>query len=135
MHEVQISKLKSQKHNSNSKSRDVKVRAYDFAIAIIRFINTLPNNRAFWAIADQLLRSATSIGANMMEAQSSSSKREFIKFYEIALKSANETKYWLSLLKDSYPELKDCESLLNEVIEISNMLASGILTMKGKKTF
>ena len=44
-------------------------------------------------MTDQLLRSATSIGANVVEAKSASSKRDFIKFYEIALKSANETKY------------------------------------------
>src|SRR3989338_8150689 len=98
--------LKTQNYNSNLKSRDVKARAYQFSLDIIRFINDLPNKRAFWAIGDQLIRSATSIGANMIEAQSSSSRREFIKFYEISLKSANEAIYWLSLLRDSYPELK-----------------------------
>lgn len=100
------------------------------------FINELPNKRAFWSIGDQLLRSATSVGANMIEAQSSSSKREFIKYYEIALKSANETKYWICLLRDSYPELKEkCQKLLEEATEISNMLGSSVLTLKGKKSF
>jgi len=82
------------------------------------------------------LRATTSIGANMIEAKASSSKREFIKFYEIALKSANETKYWLCLLRDSYPESKPlCRELLQEAEEISNMLGSSILTLKGKKRF
>ena len=87
-------------------------------------------------MGDQLLRSATSVGANLIEAKSSSSKRDFIKFYEIALKSANETKYWLSLLKDS--ELTPAgnnQTVLNEVDEISKMIGSSLLTMKGKNKF
>ena len=85
------------------------------------------------AIGDQLIRSSTSIGANLIEAKSSSSKRDFIKFYEIALKSANETKYWIYLLKDSYRELKpQCEELLKEIAEIGNMLGASVLTLKGK---
>jgi len=122
--------LRSNIYNSNLKSRDVKVRAYQFSLEIIKFVNNLPSKRAFWVIGDQLLRAATSIGANMIEGQAASSRREFIKFYQISLKSANETKYWLSLLKDSYPGLKsDCERLLKESTEICNMLASSLLTL------
>mgnify|MGYP003866386553 CR=1 FL=1 len=66
-------------------------------------METLPNKKVYWVISDQLLRAATSIGANIVEAKASSSKRDFIKFYEIALKSANETKYWLGLLRDAAP--------------------------------
>lgn len=129
----QISNFKSQNHNANGKSTNVKVRAYEFSLQIITFVNQLPNQRGFWAIADQLMRSATSIEANMIEAQASSSKRDFIRFYEIALKSANETKYWLSLLRDSYDDFSErSDNLLREVTEISNMLGSSILTLKGK---
>lgn len=132
----QNSNLKTQNHNPNLKSNNVKIRAYRFSLQIIIFVNDLPNKRAFWIIGDQLLRSATSIGANMIEAKASSSRRDFIKFYEIALKSANETKYWLCLLRDSYSELKTaCEELLKEVTEISNMLGSSILTLKGKNKY
>ena len=132
----QNSNFKSQNYNSNSKSSDLKIRAYTFSLEIIKFVNELPSKRAFWVIGDQLLRSTTSIGANMIEAQSSSSRKEFIKFYEIALKSANETKYWLSLLKDSYPELKiQSEVFLKETSEICNMLGSSVLTLKGKRKF
>lgn len=133
---TQISNFKSQNHNSNIKSNDVKVRAYRFSLDIISFVNELPNKRAFWIIGDQLLRAATSIGANLIEAKASSSKRDFIKFYEIALKSANETKYWLCLLRDSYLDLKPrCEELLRESTEISNMLGSSVLTLKGKNKY
>ena len=132
----QNSNRKIQNYNSNVKSSDIKIRAYQFSLAIIRFVNDLPNKRAFWVIGDQLLRAVTSIGANMIEAKSSSSRREFIKYYEIALKSANEAKYWLCLIRDSYPELKgNCQKLLDELEEISNMLGSSILTLKGKNKY
>ena len=132
----QNSNRKTQNYNSNLKSNDVKIRAYHFSLDIIKFVNELPNKRAFWSIGDQLLRSATSIGANMIEAQAASSRRDFIKFYEIALKSANETKYWICLLRDSYQDLKPkCQELLRESEEISNMLGSSVLTLKGKKKF
>ncbi len=82
------------------------------------------------------MRSATSVGANIVESKSSSSKRDFIKFYEIALKSANETEYWLNLLKDG--KLLKEEFLLDmirEINEISRMLASSLLTMKNKNSY
>lgn len=94
----------------------------------------MPNKKVYWIISDQLLRSATSIGANVVEAKSASSKRDFIRFYEIALKSANETKYWLGLLRDATEASKEkINELLKEVDEISKMLGSSLLTMKKKK--
>ena len=99
-------------------------------------METLPNKKVYWVISDQLLRAATSIGANIVEAKASSSKRDFIKFYEIALKSANETKYWLGLLRDAAQTDKDkTNQLLMEVEEISKMLGSSLLTLKNKKKF
>lgn len=131
----QNSDRKSQNYSSNLKSKDVKARAYQFSLDVIKFINELPNKRAFWSIGDQLLRAVTSIGANMVEGRASSSRREFIKFYEIALKSANESVYWLSLLKDSYKDLGiPCQKLLLEAHEICSMLGSSILTLKGKRS-
>lgn len=124
-----------QNHKAKVKS-DIKVRTYKFSLQLIAFIDTLPNQRSCWIIGDQLLRCGTSIGANVFEASAASSRLEFKKYHEIALKSANETKYWLGLLRDS--KKADNEiilSLLNESIEIANMLASGILRLKGKKGF
>lgn len=118
----------------NRESYDLKLRAYKFSIAIIKFIATLPNQRIYWIISDQLLRSATSVGANIVEAKSASSKRDFIRFYEIALKSANETKYWLGLLRDAVETDKvKIDGFLREIIEIANILASSLLTMKKKR--
>lgn len=124
-----------QNHNSKFKS-DLKTRCYRFSLTLIAFIDTLPNQRSCYIIANQLLRSGTSIGANLFEATASSSKLEFKKYHEISLKSANETKYWLGLLSDSEKADKNkINELLQEVIELANMLASGILKMKGKKDF
>lgn len=93
----------------------------------------MPNKRSAWIIADQLIRSSTSIGANITEGKASSSRLEFKKFYEIALKSANETKYWLNLLSDAkLADEQEVLILLNEVTEIANMLGSGVIKLKQK---
>ena len=136
MKETQNAKLKTQNDNSKVKSEDIKLRAYRFSLSVIQFVNSFPNQISYRIIADQLIRSATSIGANIVEAKSSSSRREFIKYYEIALKSANETKYWLCLCRDSFSEKRDkSNQLLQESIEISNIIAVSILTLKGKRKF
>ncbi len=128
-----MSNLKTQNHNLNPKA-NLRHRSYHFSLNCIKFMGELPNQKVFWVICDQLLRSSTSIGANLVEAKSSSSRKDFIKFYEIALKSSNETKYWLCLLRDGTNIEKDrLTNLLNEVEEISNMIGSSLLTLKGKK--
>jgi len=122
-----------QNYNSKFKS-DLKERCYKFSLNIIDLADNLPNKRSVWIIADQLIRAATSIGANLTEARASSSRLEFKKFYEIALKSANETKYWLGLLEDA--NLADkiiIKNLLEEATEIANMLASGVIKLKNQK--
>lgn len=124
-----------QNHNSKFKS-DLKVRCYRFSLQVILYLDSLNKDSVSRIIFDQLIRSATSIGANLVEASASSSKLEFKKFHEISLKSANETKYWLCLLRDSKRGNSiEINKLLAEIIEISNMLAAGILKMKGKTTF
>jgi len=114
--------------------QELNKRVYYFSIQVIKFLDTLPNKRLYWVIGDQLLRSATSIGANIIEAQAASSKRDFINFYNHALKSANESKFWLGLLRDSNKADKsNVNKLLQETTELANILALSILTLKGKK--
>lgn len=134
--QAQGSKIKTQSDNAKLKAENtLKIRTYKFSLNIIGLINRLPQKKGYYSIADQLVRSATSIGANQIEAKSSSSRKEYIKYFEISLKSANETKYWLCLIRDSCPEIKDiCLAYLAEVGELSKMLASSILTLKGKKS-
>lgn len=128
-----MSNLKTQIHNVDLKS-NIRYRTYHFSLSIIHLINQLPNERVFTILSNQLLRSSTSIGANLIEAKSASSKKDFIKYYEIALKSANETVYWLSLIKDSnLIRLTNISELIAETKEISNMIGSSLLTMKGKR--
>ena len=75
-------------HNSKLKT-PLKDWAYNYAIKIIEFMDTLPKDNSTNVIVNQLLRSATSIGANVIEAQASSSKRDFANFFNHSLKSAN----------------------------------------------
>jgi four helix bundle protein len=113
---------------------EFKRRIYKFALEIIRFIDELPRDKTRDILCNQLLRSATSIGANVIEASSASSKKDFTNFFTYALKSANETKFWLGLLRDSGKANKDITNKhLKETSEIANILASSILTLKGKK--
>jgi len=112
------------------KKQDFIERASNFAIQVIRFTKTLPKERAYWVITDQLIRSSCSIGANMTEANSASSKKDYVNFYSHALKSANETKYWLDLLKKLTVDSMTIEKLYKEVEELSKILGASIVTMK-----
>ncbi|MEM3112600.1 MAG: four helix bundle protein [Candidatus Anstonellales archaeon] len=128
-----MSNLKTQNQNLNLKT-DLRKRSFRFSLMVLEFVKLLPNTKVYWVITDQLIRAATSIGANIIEARSSSSKRDFIRFYEIALKSANETRYWLYLLREGMlVEREKVDDLIKEVEEIGSMLGSSLLTLKGKK--
>jgi len=121
--------------NENAKFKmEFNRRLIRFSLEIIKFCQEVRKNRNLWSIVDQLIRSATSIGANVIEAKSSSSKLDYLKFFQIALKSANETKYWLILVRESAENLKEqADKLLQEADEIAKIIGAGVLTMKGKK--
>ncbi len=121
--------------NDKSKFKmEFKSRLYNFAIRLIEFLDGLPSDNVSKRLGDQLLRSGTSILGNYIEGQAASSKKDFINYFNISLKSANESKLWLALLRDSKRvKLKDVEWFLNELNEISKIFASSILTLKGRK--
>ena len=77
------------------KAYNIRHRCFHFSKEVIRFIKDTRYDKIYHSIFDQLLRSATSIGANVVEGSAGSTKRDFTNYYAIALKSANETKYWL----------------------------------------
>jgi len=121
-------------NNQSYKTMLIK-RSYQFSLDIMKFIDTFPKKElSSEIIAKQIIRSATSIGANIIEAQASSSKKDFTNFLHHALKSANETRYWLGLLRDNGKvNTKISIKLLNEAQELSKLLGSSILALKGKK--
>lgn len=100
---------------------------FAFSLKIITFTELLEEKRKF-AVANQLLRSGTSIGANIREAQNCESKADFIHKFKIAAKEAEETEYWLLLCQHSenYPfdrqlleEIKDIQRIINSIINSS----------------
>jgi len=125
-----------QNQNDNFKMEFEK-RLKRFAIDIIRFCTELRKDRNYWVVADQLTDSGTSVGANTREAKSASSKRDYIKFFEIALKSANESGFWLEIIVEgaSGPLALEAKKLLDEINQIARILASGLITMKGKNKY
>jgi four helix bundle protein len=113
---------------------EFKKRLYSFTLKLIEFLDTLPNDNVSRRLGDQLLRSGTSIIANYVEGQAASSKKDFTNFFTMSLKSANESKVWLALLRDSKrAKPADAEWFLGELDEIAKIFGSSILTLKGKK--
>lgn len=100
------------------------------SVDILHFADGLKKNRTFWPVADQVVRSATSVGANVHEAKGASSKRDYIHYFQIATKSAHETKFWLQVARryDNLYEV-DAKRLFDEVDQITKILTSSILTM------
>jgi four helix bundle protein len=113
------------------KSYNIRHRCFHFAKDMIRFVGECQYERIYFSVFDQLLRSSTSIGANVVEGGSGSTKKDFINFFRIALKSANETKYWLCLIRDTVAVDKNkLEEHLKEADELSKILAAIILKAK-----
>lgn len=106
-------------------------RCFNFSIKILHLSKNLYKNEINTPLINQLIRSATSIGANITEGGSGSSKKEFINFFQIALKSAIESIYWLALLKEmnlGYSE--KFTSLISENIEIKKLISTIIINTK-----
>lgn len=129
---------KCQTQNNSTKGKmELKSRAYLYALRIIKFIDTLDKKDfSMQIIIRQLIRSATSVGANIIEAQAGRTKKDFTNYFNHALKSANESKFWLGLLRDSNKTDKNkVNELLQETHELANILGSSILTLKGRHKF
>jgi len=113
---------------------NIKHRAFYFAKEVVLFIGKQKYERIYFSMFDQLVRSATSIGANLVEGMAGSSKNDFLKFNIIALKSANETKYWLCLIRDTVEIDKSAaEKFIKEADEISKIVASIVINSKNSK--
>jgi len=129
-----IEKVKMKNDKENFKI-EFKRRIYKFILQLIKITELLEDKKTVDRIfISQIIRSVTSIGANYIEAQAASSKKDFINFIHHSLKSANETKFWLALIRDTNKLPKEkVNELLSELIEISNILGASLLTLKGKR--
>ena len=115
---------------SNRENSIILKKAFDFAVKIIKFNNKLTSEKHF-ILSRQLLRSGTSIGANINEALAAYSRKDFIHKMMIALKEAQETEYWLKLIEASeILEAFDVHHYLNDVVELQKILTSIINTSK-----
>jgi four helix bundle protein len=113
---------------------ELKYKAYQFSVKLIKFLSILPKSYINFEIYKQLLRSGTSIGANIVEAQNASSRKDFANYYNISLKSATETKYWLALLRDTGKIDKvSVNVFLTESDELCKIISASLLTLKGKR--
>ncbi len=122
-------------NSAQNKIFDIRERTLKFAVNIINLIQSLPKNAAGFAIANQLVRSGTSIGANVEEAQDAASRKDFIHGLTISLKEARETEYWLKVIKEA--ELVSGSKLnesLQEVSELIKILTTIVKRSKLKLT-
>jgi four helix bundle protein len=110
----------------------IKEKSFLFAIEIVGLYKTLTDQKEF-VLSKHLLRSGTSIGANVREAEHAQSKADFIHKLSISLKEANETEYWLDLLYETkYLSELEFQKIKPKVIELLKLLTSIINTSKSK---
>ena len=109
----------------------LSTKSYTFALRIIKLYQFMADERREYVLSKQVLKSGTSIGANIEESVHAQSKVDFVHKLSIAQKEANEANYWLRLLKDAgYIEEKHAESFLTDCEEIQRLLTASIKTAK-----
>lgn len=117
------------------RANPLKEKSYTFAIKIVRLSQDLVSNRKEYVLSNQILRSGTAVGALIREGEFAASKADFINKFTVSLKEANETEYWLMLLKDTdYLDNKSFIELHSQCKELISMLVSSIKTTKRKMT-
>jgi four helix bundle protein len=115
------------------KENIIKLKSFDFALRIINLYKYLNENKKEFVLSKQLLRSGTSIGANIRESEHAESRADFIHKLSISLKEANETNYWIELLYFSkYIEEKEYQSINNDCLQIIKILVSILNSSKSK---
>src|SRR3989338_6733198 len=117
--------------NNREWKREFSEKLLKFGVRVIKLVNKFPKTPAGFAIASQLIRSATSIGANFLEAQDASSRKDFTQKLSIALREAKETLYWLRIVKMT--ELIHEDLLEKEIEEINEIVAILVSSVKSSK--
>jgi len=109
----------------------IKTKSYDFALRVVKLYKHLISEQKEYVLSKQLLRSGTSVGANIEEGLSGQSKKDFIAKLFISLKEAKESHYWIRLLRDSdYLDKELAESFLKDVDELISILTAIIKSTK-----
>lgn len=109
----------------------MKRRLHTYVIEVISLIDSCSPGITTNVLTRQLVKSSTSILTNFVEGQSSSSAKELARYLEIALKSANESRVWFELLRDTHKiDMPKAEHLLTETDEIAKIIASSVLKLK-----
>jgi len=107
------------------KDNIVQTKSYDFAVRIVKVYKYLCEEKREFTLSKQLLRSGTSIGANIEEAIGGQSKKDFFAKLTISYKEARESKYWIRLLTDTdYLSKEESESLLHQIEELLKIIGS-----------
>jgi four helix bundle protein len=118
---------------SESKVFDIKIRAYNYVLKVVKVLKKTKSDTISIVLIKQLVRSSTSIGANIVEGKYSGTEKEYVRYLEIAMKSSNESIYWICLLRDTeYLDKKIANDLVEENQQISKILSSIILKLRKK---
>ena len=116
-----------------ARENPLQEKSYAFAVRIVRLSQFLHDKKREFVLSRQVLRSGTAVGALVSEAKYAQSRADFIHKLQIAIKEANETHYWLRLLKDTeYLEISAYESMEKENLEILKLLTSIINSTKNQ---
>lgn len=109
----------------------IEIKSFDFAVRIINLYKYLTGKKNEYVLSKQLLRSGTSIGANVAEAEQAQSKPDFISKMNIALKETSESKYWIKLLQaTNFLSKEESSSILDDCIELEKILISIVKSSK-----
>jgi four helix bundle protein len=115
----------------NNRENILKDKSYAFAIRVVKLSQWLVSDKKEFVLSKQLLRSGTAVGALIREAEFAQSKPDFINKLSVALKEANETEFWISLLRDTdYIDVKMFDSMNTNCKELISLLVASIKTTK-----
>ena len=110
---------------------NIQDKSFQFAVRIVKLCKILRNDRSEYVLSKQLLRSGTSIGANIAEAQQAQSRADFIAKLNVSLKETTETIYWLRLLEATdYLSEMEYKSIISDCVEIEKILTASIKSLK-----
>ncbi len=114
----------------------LKERTFQFSVSVIRYFSAIPLNPEFLFLKKQIYRSSASVGANVIEGSAGATEKELIRYLYIALRSSNETTYWLKLIREIFDNLKNqsMDDLIAESEAIARILGKSLVTLRNANT-